>query len=220
MLAFKKVPLNPMHTFTSINPQDLTHQEAYKLLIGSIVPRPIAWVSTQSEAGVLNLAPFSFFNGVCSNPPTITLGIVRRGTDNQKKDTLINLEATGQCVVHIATEPLADAMNQTSAEWPPEVDEFTQTGLTPLPSLKVAPPRIAQAPIAMECQLNQIITIGSGHDPGNGFLVIATVVYFHLSQAVYDGRYINTQALQPLSRLAGSQYARVTDTFSLPRPTL
>jgi flavin reductase (DIM6/NTAB) family NADH-FMN oxidoreductase RutF len=207
-----------MNHFISLDPTDLSHQENYKLLIGSIVPRPIAFVSTVSSAGVLNLAPFSFFNGVCSNPPTVMFAIVRRGTDNQKKDTLNNIEATRQFVVNVVSEPIVEPMNACATEWPPEVDEFAQVGLTPVPSIKILPPRVAESPIAMECELNQIVTIGTGEDPGNGFVVIGTVVQFHLRQDVYDGRYIDVKALNPVARLAGVAYTTVQSTFEIARP--
>jgi flavin reductase (DIM6/NTAB) family NADH-FMN oxidoreductase RutF len=217
-------PFTPMTTlppeFYHLDPNTLSPTENYKLLIGSIVPRPIAFVSTLDAAGIYNLAPFSFFNGVCSNPPTVMFSVVRRGSDNQKKDTLVNIEATGQFVVNVVTEAIVTPMNACATEWPPHIDEFAQVGLTPVPSVKVTPPRVLEAPIAMECQLNQIVTVGSGLDPGNGFIVIGTVVQFHLRHDVYDGRYIDVHALKPVARLAGASYSRVTDTFELPRPPM
>jgi flavin reductase (DIM6/NTAB) family NADH-FMN oxidoreductase RutF len=204
-------------TFTTLDPADLSMTDNYKLIIGSIVPRPIAFVSTCSAAGVLNLAPFSFYNGVCSNPPTLLFSVVRRGSDNQKKDTLLNIEATGQFVVNVVSHDIAEPMNACATEWPPEVDEFAQVGLTPIPSLKVKPPRVAECRIAMECELNQIVTIGSGEDPGNGFIVVGTIVQYHLRQDVYSNGYVNVDALQPIARLAGSQYCPVREVFELSR---
>jgi flavin reductase (DIM6/NTAB) family NADH-FMN oxidoreductase RutF len=211
---------NVLSDFITLDPATLTHQENYKLLIGSIVPRPIAFVSTISADGVLNLAPFSFFNGVCSNPPTVLFSVVRRGTDNQKKDTLNNIEATRQFVVNVVNEAIVDPMNACATEWPPDVDEFAQVGLTPEPSLRVTPPRVLESPIALECELNHIVTIGSGNDPGNGFVVIGTVVQFHLRHDVYDGKYIHIAQLKPVARLAGSAYTTVTQSFDIARPTV
>lgn len=206
-------------SFTCLSPEQLSITDNYKLLIGSIVPRPIAFVSTVSTDGVYNLAPFSFFNGVCSNPPTLLFSVVRRGSDNQKKDTLNNIEATREFVVNIVSEPIAEQMNSCATEWPPDVNEFEQVGLTPVASSRVKPPRVGECAIAMECHLNQIVTVGSGDEPGNGFVVIGTIVQYHLRQDVYDGRYINVHTLKPIARLAGASYCPVREVFDIARPS-
>jgi flavin reductase (DIM6/NTAB) family NADH-FMN oxidoreductase RutF len=208
-----------MKNFVDIDPKTLSHQENYKLIIGSIVPRPIAFVSTQSEEGILNLAPFSFFNGVCSNPPTVMFSMMRRGTDGAKKDTLINIEKTGEFVVNVVTEEIVKPMNQTAAEYPSGVDEFKESGLTPLSSVIIKPPRVLESPINLECKLNQIVQIGDG-SVGSGCIVIGTVVYFHVREDVYDNGHIITEKLKPVARLAGSNYSPVRDIFDLPRPVL
>ena len=133
-----------------LDPAVMPQQSVYKLLIGCVVPRPIAWVSTVSADGVHNLAPFSFFMGVCNEPPTIAFSSSRR--EGNKKDTVTNAEHTGDFVVNVVDDPLAEHMNLTSGEYPPEVDEFAVTGLTAAPGVKVRAPRLAEAPISLECR--------------------------------------------------------------------
>src|SRR5215831_11231169 len=138
-----------------LDPAVMPQQSVYKLLIGCVVPRPIAWVSTVSVEGVHNLAPFSFFMGVCNDPPTIAFSSSRR--EGTKKDTVTNIEDSGDFVVNVVDDPLAEHMNLTSGEYPPEVDEFTLVGLDAAPGVKVKTPRVAAAPISMECKLARII---------------------------------------------------------------
>ena len=212
--------MSPQTTgFLLIDPAQNTNQDNYKLLLGSIVPRPIAFVSTQSSAGQLNLAPFSFFNAVCSNPPTVLFCPMVRGTDGAKKDTLINIEETGEYVVNIVNEAIVARMNQTSAEFPYGVDEFKESGLTPAPSAVVKPPRVLESPLSMECKLQQIIPVGDG-SAGSGFVVLGTVVRFHVREDLYSEGRINTTALQPVARLAGSAYCPVREIFELERPVI
>lgn len=142
-----------------IDPAALTQQQLYKILVGSVVPRPIAWVSTLNAAGQRNLAPFSFFNVVCPQPPTLSIATQIRGTDGLEKDTAYNIRATGEFVVNIVTEATLSAMNITSTEFAPEVDEFAAARLTPAPSIMVKPPRVLESPIQFECKLNQIVMI-------------------------------------------------------------
>jgi flavin reductase (DIM6/NTAB) family NADH-FMN oxidoreductase RutF len=139
-----------------------------------------------------------------------------RGTDGQKKDTLRNIEDTGEFVVHVVTEAIVEKMNQTAAEYPPEVSEFEAAGFTPIPSEKVKPFRVKESPIQMECVLHQIVSMGD--TPGSGSLVLGRVVALHFSPEVYSDGKIITQKLKPVARLAGSSYAKVTDTFDLERP--
>jgi flavin reductase (DIM6/NTAB) family NADH-FMN oxidoreductase RutF len=209
---------NETSPFITIATQENTAQDNYKLLIGSILPRPIAFVSTQSAEGILNLAPFSFFTGVCSNPPTLLFCPMIRGSDGHRKDTLLNIEKTGEFVVNVVSEAIVERMNQTAAEVPPEVNEFELAGLTPAPSLTIKPPRVLEAPVSMECKLQQIIPVGTG-EAGSGAVVLGTILQFHIRADLYkDGR-INTEALKPVSRLAGAAYAPVRDMFELVRPT-
>ncbi|MDO8674209.1 MAG: flavin reductase family protein, partial [Dehalococcoidia bacterium] len=136
-----------------VDPREVTARECYKLLIGSIVPRPIAWVSTVGENGVFNVAPFSFFTSVCTYPPTVCFTAIRRA--GEKKDTVRNIEFTGDFVVNLVTEELAEAMNISCGDYPPEVDEFQVAKLTAVPGDKVRSPRVAESPISLECKLVQ-----------------------------------------------------------------
>ena len=207
-----------MNNKISINTKELPFQERYKLLIGSIVPRPIGFISTVSPAGIYNLAPFSFFNGVCSEPMAILFCPVIRGSDGQEKDTLKNIKATKEFVANIVSEEFASQMNQCSAEYPREIDEFKESGLTPMPSKIVKPPLVKEAKINMECKLLQLVEIGN--KPGNGTVVIGEVVYFHIQEDIYQDGKIILNKLKPIGRLGGADYCKVTDVFSLPRPTV
>jgi flavin reductase (DIM6/NTAB) family NADH-FMN oxidoreductase RutF len=206
-----------MSHFITIDPAENSNQDNYKLLIGSVVPRPIAFVSTQSLAGELNLAPFSFFTGVCSNPPTILFCPMVRGSDGQKKDTLLNIEATGEFVVNVVNEELVSPMNQTAAELPHGVSEFAEAGLTPAPSLIIKPPRVLESPLSMECKLQQVVYVGDG-SLGSGSVVLGTVVRFHVREDLYHAGRIDTALLKPVARLAGSAYCPVRDVFEVRRP--
>lgn len=206
-----------MSSFISLDPNNITQLDSYKLLVGSVLPRPIAFVSTQSPDGILNLAPFSFFNAVCSKPPTILFCPAIRGSDGHKKDTLLNIEATREFVVNIVSEDIACQMNETAAEVAPDISEFELSGLTPTPSLIVKPPRVLESPISMECKLQQIIHIGDG-SVGSGSVVLGTVVQFHVLEDIYHGGRIDTLKLKPVGRLAGSAYCAVKEIFELQRP--
>ncbi len=200
-----------------INPAEMAWRDAYKLMIGSILPRPIAWVSTVSREGVRNLAPFSFFTAVCADPMTICFSPMRRGSDGSKKDTLINIEQTGEFVVNIVSEDLAAQMNQTSAEYPPDVDEFAAAGLTPVPSESVRPPRVGESLVAYECKLLQVVHVGEAR-AGAGSLVLGTVQRLDVADHLLEEGRIRVEALRPVGRMAGSEYVRCTDRFSLQRP--
>ncbi len=199
-----------------INPKEHRFQDIHKLMIGSIVPRPIAFVSTLSKDGIRNLAPFSYFNGVCSNPPTIMFAPSRRGYKGKTKDTLNNIRETEEFVVNIVSEDFAEQMVACSTDFDPEVDEFDVSGLIPAPSTIVTPPRVEESRVSFECRLNQIVEIGEG-SAGSGFVVIGTVVLFHIEDDVYEDGYINLEKLNPLGRLAGSAYSRIIDTFEIVR---
>ncbi len=185
----------------------------YKLLVGSVVPRPIGWISTMSKDGVHNLAPFSFFNVASSNPPHVLFCPTIRSTDNGRKDTLHNARDTGEFVVNIVTESLGEAMNLTATEWDADVDEFAMAGITTAPSLTVKPLRVIQSPIHFECKVAQIIDLGGGH------VVIGRVLHVHVDESVLIGTdKIDVEALKPIGKLAGNAYTRVTDLFDLVRP--
>jgi flavin reductase (DIM6/NTAB) family NADH-FMN oxidoreductase RutF len=190
--------------------------ETHKLMIGSIVPRPIAFVSTLSKDGLENLAPFSYFNGICSNPPSIMFCPARRGYDGKTKDTLNNIRDTEEFAVNIVSEDFAEQMVSTSTDFEPEVNEFEVSGLTPEPCQKIAPPKVAEAKISFECKLNKIIPVGN-EGPGGGFVVIGTIVLFHIDDDVYEDGYINLGKLRPIGRLAGNMYTRTTDKLEIIR---
>ena len=197
----------------TIYPSDIERKQNYKLLTGSIVPRAIAWVSSQDADGNLNLAPFSYFTAVSAQPPMVIFCTSWRSSDNGRKDTYHNVKATGEFVINFVSEDLADAMNITAQEVAPEIDEFERAGVTPLASEKISVPRVQESPIHFECKLHQIVEAGDGH------IVIGEVVAMHFADDVYqEGNYINTEALKPIGRLAGANYAHITDFFQLQRP--
>lgn len=191
--------------------------DRYGLMISVIQPRAIAWVSTRGKDGSLNLAPFSFFTGICADPMAVCFAPVRN-RNAQKKDTLLNIEATREFVVNVVAEPLAARMNQTSADYPYGVSEFEKAGLTPAPSLRVKPPRVKESPVSMECELLQIVTLSEG--PLGGNLVIGKVVHVHVEDAVWKEGRIHHRDLRLVGRMEGGWYARVLDDFEMPRPRI
>ncbi|MFN8413592.1 MAG: flavin reductase family protein [Anaerolineales bacterium] len=200
-----------------INPTTLPYQSVYKILTGSILPRPIGWISSLDMEGRPNLAPFSFFNVVCSNPPTVLFCPLIRGTDGKVKDTLNNVRATREFVVNIVTEETLTAMNASSVEAPAGFNEFEFAGLTTTPSLTVKPPRVLESPIHFECKVKEIIDINDG--PGGGSIVIGTVLHIHAEDRVLLGvDKIDLTALKPIGRLMGGGYCRVTDLIEMERP--
>jgi flavin reductase (DIM6/NTAB) family NADH-FMN oxidoreductase RutF len=200
-----------------INPKDHDYHSIYKLMIGSIVPRPIALVSTISVDGTRNLAPFSFFNGVCSNPPTICFSVSVR-KDGSHKDTLNNIEASREFVVNIVSEDFAEQMNSCSADFPPDVDEFIVSGLTPIPSDLIKPPRVKESRFSMECKLVQIIQIGT--QPGSASLIIGEVLRFHIAEELFNNFRIDPDKLRPIGRMGGPTYTRTKDRFDLHQPKI
>lgn len=191
-----------------LDPAELTGREPYFLLTSLVVPRPIAWVSTISEDGVLNVAPHSYFNVISSAPPIVHF------TSTGVKDTLTNIRATGEFVVNIVSLDLAETMNLTAADFPPEEDEFEWAGLDPAPSTVIKPPRVARARAAMECRLNRVVSLG------NGNMAFGDVVRFHIDESVMrDGR-IAPDLLRPIARLGGSLYTdAAAGLFEIRRPT-
>jgi flavin reductase (DIM6/NTAB) family NADH-FMN oxidoreductase RutF len=183
----------------------LPWERAYSLLTGCVVPRPIAWVSTLSGDGVANIAPFSFFNAFGANP--VILGFSPMSTDQQPvKDTLANVRALGQFVINIATETTLEPMDTTGRTYAPDVDEFVIANLTPIPSVVVKPPRIAESPINFECELFQFVPLGEGE--GSATLVLGRAVHLHVADGIMrDGR-IDADLLRPVARMGGPFYAR------------
>ena len=198
------------------DPTEHPFSETHKLMIGSIVPRPIALVSTTSKNDINNLAPFSYFNGVCSKPPTIMFAPARRGWDGKEKDTLINIRNTKEFSINIVSEDIGEKMVKCSTDYKKEVDEYSKSGLSPIPSKKIKPPIVSESKISLECILNQIVQIGK-NDAGSGFIVIGTIVLFHIDDEVYDNGRIILDKLQPLGRVAGNGYVRSTNTFDIIR---
>lgn len=199
------------------SPTSLPWKSIYKLLSGSILPRPIGWISTVDARGQPNLAPFSFFNIVCAKPPTLLFCPMVRSTDGKQKDTLNNLRETGEFVVNIVTEELAGAMNESAVEVPAGSSEFELASVNSTPSAVINAPRVAESPIHFECTVRDIIQISD--QPGGGYVVIGTVVHFHIDDGVLLGEdKIDLAALKPIGRLAGGDYVRLTDLFNLKRP--
>jgi flavin reductase (DIM6/NTAB) family NADH-FMN oxidoreductase RutF len=200
-----------------LDPQGHPTPLVKKLLSGAIIPRPIGWISTLGPEGTCNLAPFSYFTVVCANPPHVLYCPERRGPEASEKDSLANARTNGEFVVNIVTEGLAQAMNLTSSEVGPDVDEFALAGLTPAPSAKVRPPRVAESPIHFECEVSHIIDVSEG--PGGGSIVVGRVVHIHVDDALLlDGGRIDIPALHAIGRLVGAGYTRVSDMFDMPRP--
>ena len=184
-----------------------------------IVPRPIGWISTVSADGIANLAPFSFFNGVSDTPPAVMFAANGRINQGRLKDTLTNVEATGEFVVNLATEALSDEMNATSASVDPEVDEFPLAGLTATPSRLVKPPRVAQSPAQLECRYLQTVTLASSDPDFRNAVVLGEVIGIHIADEALtaEGR-VDTALMRPLARLGYMEYTVVEKVFSLDRP--
>lgn len=198
-----------------IAPEQLPIEARYKLLTGAVVPRPIAVVSTISPGGILNVAPFSYFNIVGHAPMAVSLAVAGPKPDGSLKDTLRNAQlpaqgGTGEFVVNIATEHYAAEMAATARPLPAHESEFELSGLRPVPSTVVQPPRVQQASVAFECRTLQVITVGRSR------LIIGEVVYLHFADGLVDEHYrIDFEQLRAIGRMAGSRYARTTDTFLL-----
>jgi flavin reductase (DIM6/NTAB) family NADH-FMN oxidoreductase RutF len=199
----------------SIDPSKNTERENYKFLIGSIVPRPIAFVTTISKDGVVNGAPFSYFNIVSSNPPMISLAIQR--LDGKQKDTAKNIIENKEFVVHIVDEQNVEKVNKTAANLPPDQSEIEFAKLTPIESTKISVPGVQEAKIRMECSLEYSLELGGMDSPGCD-LIIGKVVQFHIENEIYENGRINPKGLGAVSRMAGNFYAKIGDVFSIERP--
>ena len=181
--------------------------------MGSIVPRPIAFVSTISQDGVYNLAPFSFFNAVCAEPPIVSFC---PGMRTPPKDTITNIRDMGEFVVNIVGEDIAEKMNLCAGDYPPDGDEFAISGLTPLPSERVRPPRVAESRVHMECTLLQIIEVSTRSRGAN--MVLGEVVCFHVDDEIIDEFRIDPDKLGAIGRMGGIGYSRTVDRFDMKRP--
>jgi flavin reductase (DIM6/NTAB) family NADH-FMN oxidoreductase RutF len=190
--------------------------EAYAWMTGTITPRPIAWVSTISADGKTNLAPFSFFQGVTSNPPTLMFVPVNT-RDGTKKDTVRNIEQVPEFVVNIVSYALAEKMNATAALLPYGESEFEKFDIASAPSARVRPPRVAAAPVAFECALHSIVHIGEGPLAAN--VVFGRILFAHVSDAVLGpGGKPDPARLDTIGRMGGELYSRTTERFALKRP--
>jgi flavin reductase (DIM6/NTAB) family NADH-FMN oxidoreductase RutF len=201
----------------NFRPGDLPHRDFYQILIGTVAPRPIAWVSTLNH-GQLNLAPFSFFNVVSAKPPLLGFSpSLRQIKDSPApKDTLRNIRETSEFVVNVVTFGVTEAMNLTSGEYDSSVDEFALAKLTTRPSQVVQPPQVAESPVSFECKLNRIIDFGT--EPGSSSLVIGEIVSIHIEDNVTKEGRLDGNALDLIGRMGGIQYTRTTERFELKRP--
>ena len=204
-----------------IDPQEYDHKDIYKLMVSSIVPRPIAFVSSIDSQGRSNLAPFSYFTLGSSNPPLVIFCPSHRGPGKPRKDTLHNIIDAAEFVINVVSEEFLPQMNSTSAEFPPDVDEFVVSGLTPVPSVRVKPLRVEEAHVQMECKLSQIVTLSE--KPGGGSIVVGEVLLFHVDSSVLvdveESIFnINPDKLRAVGRMGGTAYSRTLDRLDLERP--
>ncbi len=202
-----------------VEPADLTIPQVHAYLLGGVAPRPIALVATLTPGGKPNLAPFSFFNAFGANPPTVAFSPARRGRDASLKDTYRNLVETEECTIQAVTHAILHQVNLASAEWSSEVDEFEKSGLTPVASDIVKPPRVMESPFQMECKLSQMVHLGEDRASGN--LAICEVVKFHIAEDLLEGTVIQPDRIDHVARNGGVWWTRVTgeNVFQLPRPS-
>lgn len=197
----------------SLAPSEMEPASAYRLFQSLVVPRPIAWVSSIDHRGRINLAPFSFFNAVATNPLIVMLAIGKKGPT--PKDTLRNLKETGEFVINIVSEELAEAMNISSGDWPPEVSEFEVLQLTSLPCINVKPPRVADAPAAMEAKVTQIVPV----EGSSSTLVLGEIVRFHVAEGMLrPNGLVDPLLSKPIARLGDNEYATIGRVFTMNRP--
>lgn len=196
----------------SFNPKDRTERDNYKMLIGTVIPRPIAFVTSKNTDGVINGAPFSYFNIVSSNPPMLSVSIQKKG--KSPKDTARNIKTNKEFVVHIVDQDNVEKINETAASLTPEESEIEKAGLTLAPSTVVSVPGVNESKVRFECTLEHSIEIGEGTD-----LLIGRIVQYHLDEEVYEeGGYINYDHLGAVSRLAGHDYASIGKVQTIQRP--
>jgi flavin reductase (DIM6/NTAB) family NADH-FMN oxidoreductase RutF len=205
-----------------IGPSEIQHSEMYGILLNSVAPRPIAWVSTLSTSGQPNLAPFSFFNVMCVDPPLLGFAPGLRAprqanaSQGEPKDTLRNIRETKEFVVNVVTYELLEAMNVTSGEYEPSVNEFELAKVTPISSRLVRPARVAESPVSFECRLHQILDFSPA--PTSGSLVIGEIVSVHMDDAHIKHGRLDRNSLDLIGRMGGIQYARTTERIELARP--
>jgi flavin reductase (DIM6/NTAB) family NADH-FMN oxidoreductase RutF len=192
-----------------IDPAYLDPETAYRLITGVVVPRPIAWVTSLSATGVLNLAPFSAFMFVSPKPPMLAISVGRKR--NVYKDTAQNILNNEEYVVHIADSSLMTAVHESSTEHPPDVSEVDELGLATLPGERIKVPRLAAAPIAMECRFRQCLEFGETRSR----LIVGEVLVFHIRDGLLNNGKIETEALDPIARVAGPRYAKLGEITTL-----
>lgn len=202
----------------TIDPKNIPTRDMHQYLLGSVAPRPIAFASTVDEAGNANIAPYSFFNAFSSNPPTLVFSANRRVVDNTTKDTLHNIETTGEVVINVVNHSIVHQMAVASIQFDTGVNEFEKSGLTPIPSDLVKPFRIKESPVQMECKVRDIITLGD--KGGAGHLIICDVVRMHIDENVIDNGRINPHKLDLVGRMGRAYYARASGdaVFTLVQP--
>ena len=205
-----------------VKPSELSHSELYAIILNSVAPRPIAWVSTVDASGRHNLAPFSFFNAVCVDPPLLAFAPGLRppkepnANQGEAKDTLRNIRETKEFVVNVVTYDLAEAMNLTSGEYDPSVNEFELAKLAQEPSEIVRPSRVARSPVSFECKLYQILDFSPA--PTSSSLVIGQVVSIYVDEAHMKNGKLDRDSLDLIGRMGGIQYTRTTQRFEMVRP--
>lgn len=193
----------------TIDPLETPQKDLHQFILGTVAPRPIAFVSTLDPEGRQNLAPYSFFNAFSSNPPIVVFSSNRRGTNNTTKDTLENIKLTGECVINAVNYNMVRQMAVASVEFPRGISEFSKTGLTPIPSDLVAPPRVGESPGAMECRVQDIITLGDGG--GAGHLIICKVVRMHIAKEVLtEKNRIDPDKMDLMGRMGRAYYVRAS----------
>ena len=208
----------PFTEQVQVDPALVKPNDFYKLMIGSIVPRPIAFVSTRGKDGSCNLSPFSFFNGVSSDPACVIIAISPK-KHGEPKDTYRNILDTGEFVVNSANEWLIEPLVHSAGSFPYGVDEMSKVGLTPVPSVNVKPPRVKESAVQFECVVHQTVAIGEG-DPPATLLVIGRIVMGHIDKDAYSGGRVDFQRIKNIARLGGTTYAHVTDLFDIPVPSV
>jgi flavin reductase (DIM6/NTAB) family NADH-FMN oxidoreductase RutF len=198
-----------------VDPSAISSDAAYYWMAATILPRPIAWVSTLNPDGSANLAPFSFFTGVGSDPPTCLICVGRRTKTEigEKKDTWANIERTGEFVINTVPDALAASMNLTSKEYPRHTDEFVVAGVEKVASEKVAPPRVAEAPVAFECRLHKLVEVGT-----ESAVIIGEILLWHVHDDLVVGGRVDFGRLDAVGRMGGAVYTRTRDRFEMPRP--
>ena len=208
-----------MDNVKSLDPLQLDTKEVHKILLSSVAPRPIAFASTVDLKGNVNLSPFSYFNVFSSNPPILIFSPSRRVRDNTTKHTLENSKATKEVVINVVNYSIVEQMSRTSREYDKGVNEFVETGLTEVPSLKVKPPRVLESPISFECTVDNIVSLGESG--GAGQLIIAKVIQIHINKDYLDTEgNIHSEKLELVARMGGDWYTKANkeSMFKIPKP--